>query len=122
MISLSGYDALALVSENGQTEVYRGVRQSDGEPVILKLPRADYPDRRIWAQYQHELQILQMLPDGVAAPAFGLERVENRPLLVMRDVGARSLVSRLRTQRVSLEQALSLSTQSHPLPGQGPRC
>jgi len=42
MLRIDGYAVASVVHEGQRSAVYRGVRASDGLPVILKTPRAEF--------------------------------------------------------------------------------
>lgn len=46
MIVLNGYDILAQVYESVNSEVYRAIRIADNQPVMLKILKQEYPDRK----------------------------------------------------------------------------
>ena len=43
MINISGYQLIEKIHDNTRTIVYRGIRESDQESAIVKLPKAEYP-------------------------------------------------------------------------------
>jgi len=43
MLNLPGYRLTASIETNSQNHIYRGLRESDGEKVIIKILTAAYP-------------------------------------------------------------------------------
>ena len=93
MITLPGYDIRSQVFENHQTRVYRGIRQSDGEPTIIKILNKQYPISEEVARFTRQHDLLQLVHHPNIVQSFGTERYGNAPALVMRDIGAVALTS-----------------------------
>lgn len=94
MAGLQGY-TLEKRLHQGKSIVYRGVRRSDGAPVIIKMLRGDFPTPRQIAVARREFEILQKLScPGVVQP-IELVPLDNGPAIVMEDFGAVSLGSRI---------------------------
>ncbi|NES19192.1 MAG: hypothetical protein F6K41_09740, partial [Symploca sp. SIO3E6] len=91
MITLPGYKILSTISENDHTLVYRGMREQDQQPVILKLLKQDYPTPSQLSQYQQEYEITHSLNlDGVVK-AYSLEKYQHTLVIVFEDFGGESL-------------------------------
>ncbi len=93
MITLPGYDIRSKVFENHQTRVYRGIRQSDGEPTIIKILNKQYPLSEEVARFTRQHDLLQLVSHPNIVQSLGTEHYENAPALVMRDIGAVALTS-----------------------------
>ncbi|RMG12155.1 MAG: serine/threonine protein kinase, partial [Cyanobacteria bacterium J055] len=91
MKAIPGYKVRELVYEGSKTIVYRGQRESDGQPVILKLLKKELPSLKELALFRHQYALLQPhdLP-GIVKPC-SLENYQNGYLLVMEDDGSISL-------------------------------
>ncbi len=61
MIQFTNYTLIEKLVESGEAVVYRGVRKVDQRPIIVKVPRSDYPSPRMLASLQHEHSILREL-------------------------------------------------------------
>ncbi|QRK06170.1 AAA family ATPase [Archangium violaceum] len=110
---IPGYTLQGPFQETGTNVLYRAVREADGLPVIVKTPRFLHPGPRERARYQREYTILQRLrgTPGVLA-AHGHEVLQDRPLLLLEDVGGGALseqVGRALEPSRFLELALSLA-------------
>ncbi|HSP79745.1 MAG TPA: serine/threonine-protein kinase, partial [Myxococcaceae bacterium] len=114
MLALPGYRPLAPLHETGANALHHAVRESDGLLVIVKTPLSRYPGPRERARYQHEYDVLQRLrgTPGVLT-AHSLELVQDRPFLLLEEVGGAALSEQLgRPFEPSrfFELALSLAT------------
>ncbi|MBP0001666.1 MAG: AAA family ATPase [Cyanobacteria bacterium SID2] len=90
-IVLPGYQVSTLLYESVNSLVYRGTRERDGLPVILKVLKSDRVTPTELARYQQEYYINQQLDlDGVVR-AYALERYQNTVAIVLEDFGGRSL-------------------------------
>ena len=85
MQAIAGYDLTELIYSGSRSLIYRGIRQTDGQVVVLKALAGQYPSLAAIATLKHEYQILTKLSiPGVvqavdwqdAAPALVLENFE----------------------------------------------
>jgi predicted ATPase/HD-GYP domain-containing protein (c-di-GMP phosphodiesterase class II) len=90
MLSIPGYIITEMVYESTNSLVYRGHRQHDSLPVILKMLRSDYPSPAEIVWLQHEYHILQSLDLPGVITAHALETTP-RWMLVLEDIGGESL-------------------------------
>jgi predicted ATPase/signal transduction histidine kinase/tRNA A-37 threonylcarbamoyl transferase component Bud32 len=108
MKTLLGYKVRELVYEGTKTLVYRGQRESDSKPVILKLLKREFPSLQELALFRHQYAITQThdLP-GIVKPC-SLENYQNGYLLVMEDYGGISL-QQWREQQIEIGEDDRLS-------------
>ncbi|MBR8838529.1 MAG: AAA family ATPase [Stigonema ocellatum SAG 48.90 = DSM 106950] len=87
----SGYSILEQIYTSTRTQVYRGFRESDQKPVILKLMRNEYPTFNDLVQFRNQYTIAKNLDiPGIVKP-YSLETYRNGYALVMEDFGGISL-------------------------------
>ncbi len=86
------------------------MREGDELPVIVKTPRTEHLGPRERARYQREYTILQRLQGtrGVLA-ARGYEVLDERPILLLEDVGGKALSEQL-GQPLEISRFLSIAT------------
>ena len=89
---LPGYRLLGRFQETATSVLYRAVRETDGLPVIVKTARSWPVGARERARYQREYELLRHLRGvpGVLT-AHTLEVIQERPVLVLDDVGGKAL-------------------------------
>ncbi|MBD2490125.1 ATP-binding sensor histidine kinase [Aulosira sp. FACHB-615] len=86
-----GYQITEQIYYGSKTIVYRGLREADQKPVILKLMRNEYPTFIEIAQFRNQYTITQNLEiPGIVKP-YSLENYRNGYVLVMEDFGGISL-------------------------------
>ncbi|MDY7013352.1 MAG: AAA family ATPase, partial [Cyanobacteriota bacterium] len=90
-IALPGYRVTELLHESSRTLVYRGYREADQKPVILKLPRNEYPSFNELLQFRNQYAIALHLSHLGIVGSYRLERYRNNYALVMEDFGGISL-------------------------------
>ena len=107
MMEFAGYEVRSLFQTTNNNLLFHATREVDRLPVIIKTPRTEYPGPRERARYQREYHLLQRLRGtaGVLA-SHGLEMIQERPLLLLEDVGGTALSERTGQP---LEPALLLS-------------
>lgn len=89
--SISRYAAFELLHEGSDTLLYRGVRQDDGLPVVLKILRRDHESPRALGRLRHEYEVGKRLPAKVIVKPYALEALDDQVALVLEDFGGRSL-------------------------------
>ncbi|MFE8605402.1 trifunctional serine/threonine-protein kinase/ATP-binding protein/sensor histidine kinase [Archangium violaceum] len=89
---LPGYRLLGRFQETATSLLFRAVREADGLPVIIKAPRSWPVGTRERARYRREYELLRHLKGipGVLT-AHALEVFQERPILVLEDVGGKAL-------------------------------
>ncbi|MGK3989879.1 AAA family ATPase [Sorangium sp. So ce136] len=85
------YTLTEILHEGTRYVVHRGMRNEDGCPVVLKIPREDRLDQRDMARLRHELDIGRRLSNGFAIKPCELTMHRNRPALVLEGFRGRSL-------------------------------
>ncbi len=117
MITLPGYQILSTISENENTLVYRGIREQDEQPVILKVLKQDYPTPLQLSQYQQEYEITHNLNLAGVVKAYSLEKYQNTLVIIFEDFGGKSLRKclneRIKAGKgvISLEEFLRIAIQ-----------
>ncbi|MGB3640116.1 MAG: AAA family ATPase [Rivularia sp. (in: cyanobacteria)] len=89
--AISGYSILEQVYCASKTLVYRGIREKDSVPVIIKILACEYPNFSELLQFRNQYTITKNLNiPGIVHP-FSLESYGNSYILVMEDFGGVSL-------------------------------
>ena len=109
MSIMTGYAITEKISEGSKSIVYRGVRESDGMPVVLKVFRQVYPTLADIARFKKEYELIKDLTiDGIVA-SYGLIEDTDRIALILEDFNGISLNEILKTQKLSLEEFLHIA-------------
>ncbi|MGJ5631673.1 trifunctional serine/threonine-protein kinase/ATP-binding protein/sensor histidine kinase [Nostoc sp. CALU 1950] len=109
MLMLSGYQIIEQIYESSNSLIYRGYREADNQPVILKTLRDVYPSPERIACYQREYDIIHNLHLTGVVQVYALEIHQQRPVLVLEDFGGSSLAQSQLAGEIELEQFLRLS-------------
>ena len=88
---ISDCQVIEKVYESAKTRVFRAVRQSDQQPVILKTLKKSYPSAVELARYRWEYSILRQVSCDGVIKTYGLQPHEHSLVLVLEDVGGQSL-------------------------------
>lgn len=111
MITLTGYQILTKIYESFNSEIYRGVRFSDNQPVIFKVLKQDYPTTRELNRYRQEYKIIRSLNFDGAIAAYGLEPYGRTLIIILEDFGAVSLKKWIEEQPLTLEEFLPIAIE-----------
>ncbi|KAF3890786.1 AAA family ATPase [Tolypothrix bouteillei VB521301] len=91
MVNLTGYFISQQIYSGHKTVVYRGIREVDRQPVIIKRMRSEYPNFRELIQFRNQFVITKNLNLEGVIKTYSLERYKNSYVLVMEDFGGISL-------------------------------
>ncbi|MEG4092908.1 hypothetical protein, partial [Microcoleus sp. Pol12B4] len=92
-----GYDINEQIYAGNRTLVYRGIRSENGQPVVIKLLRNDFPNFNELVHFRNQYVIAKNLDIPGSVKAYSLETYHNHYALVMEDFGGISLCSYLAT-------------------------
>jgi predicted ATPase/serine phosphatase RsbU (regulator of sigma subunit)/tRNA A-37 threonylcarbamoyl transferase component Bud32 len=109
MISISGYRIVTKIYESANSEVYRAIRETDGQKVILKVLKQDYPTPAELTRYKQEYEITRTLNKDDVIKAYGLEKYHNTLVMFIEDFGGASLKILRENHQFSLEEFLSIA-------------
>ncbi|MEH2356455.1 hypothetical protein [Nostoc sp.] len=91
MVALTGYQIHELIYSGSKTLVYRGIRESDKKPVVIKLLRREYPTFYELVRFRNQYTIAKNLDIDGIIKTYSLENYQNSYALVMEDLALISL-------------------------------
>ncbi|WP_424094889.1 AAA family ATPase [Moorena producens] len=89
--NIKGYCITDLVYHGSRTVVYRGTRNNDETPVVLKFLNNPYPSFQELVQFRNQYTIAKNLDHPGIIQIYSLESYQNTLVLVMEDFGGVSL-------------------------------
>ena len=112
---LSNYKIRDLIHESDRTLVYRGVTKADGQPVVIKLMRNNFPSFNELVKFRNQYTIARNLPiEGIVKP-LALERDRNGYALIMQDFGGIYLLEYyhkyLSSNKINVSEFLKVAIQ-----------
>ena len=115
--TISGCVVAEKIHESRHTLVYRGRRESDDLPVILKILQPEYPTPEERLGFRLEYEITRTLEfEGVIA-VYGLETHRNTFAMLLEDVGAASLDLLIPKGTFSIEEILTVAVETAAILG-----
>ncbi len=110
MITLSGRFTLNVsIRETPNEVLYRGYREPDGAPVVVKALHPEHPSPEDLARLRHEYALLRSLELPQVVRAHALEPFGRGLALIIDDAGELSLDMLIRDGRVELKQGLEIA-------------
>ncbi|BAY16469.1 two-component hybrid sensor and regulator [Anabaenopsis circularis NIES-21] len=91
ILSIPGYHITQELYNGSRTQVYRGYRQTDSLPVVIKLLKNPYPSFSELVQFRNQYTIAKNLNSPLILQTYSLEPYQNGYVLVMEDFGGISL-------------------------------
>jgi len=110
MTSINNYQILETIFESANTSVYRGQKNEDNQPVILKVLKENYPSPEKLTHYRQEYEITRHLNIEGVIKTYGLEKYQNTLMIVLEDFGGNSL-KQLFKSPLDISQFLSFAIQ-----------
>jgi len=108
MLEITGFQIQSKLFESTGTTIYRGRRQSDQAPVIIKTLSSSQPSLPSIAQLYQEIKILQVIEGAEGPSTYQLMFENNNPFLVIPDFGGKSLDIVLRERKFELAELLRM--------------
>ncbi len=109
MNSIPGYSDLNIIYHSQTTLVYSGVRQVDGESVILRQLRPEFVSPERVAQYTAEFELLRELDSPYIITPLDLLDLSGSPILVTQDISGTSLADLIGEENINLVEAITIA-------------
>ncbi|WP_236142256.1 AAA family ATPase [Nostoc sp. CMAA1605] len=90
-VSLPGYQISDILYEGYRTVVYRGYRDNDSLPVVIKLLKSPYPRVSKLVNFRNQYTITKNIHFSGIIQTYSLVTYQHRYLLIMEDFGGISL-------------------------------
>ena len=103
MDKISGYTVTQEIYQSSRTIIYRGIRENDNLPVILKTLNTEHPSAAAIAQLQHEYHVTEEVKSPGIIHVHGLEKVGNNVAMIMEDFEAESLDKLISESPIALD-------------------
>jgi len=111
MIKLADYTISKELFTGNQSIVYRGKRNQDHLPVIIKLLNQEHPSEKLLSDFNREYEIARDLSDKGTVPIIELLKVNKSLALVMEDIEGISLSQLKDSLIMDLSDKLSLAVK-----------
>ncbi len=108
-VSISGYRISEQLYDGSRTVVYRGYRETDSIPVVIKLLKNPYPSFTELLQFRNQYTIAKNLNLSGIIQTYSLEPYQNGYALVMEDFGGISLKEWTRGKLPTLIEFLQIA-------------
>jgi len=108
MLSLTDYQTVRSIYESANSQVYRGIRNKDNQPVILKVLKENYPTPSELTRYKQEYQLTRSLNLQGVIKAYDLQPYQNTLVIILEDFGGESLRKLDFMSKISITQLLEL--------------
>lgn len=117
MITIPGYEIVTQIYESNNSLVYRGYREHDRQPVILKLLKHEYPTPEQLTRYKQEYEITRSLDLDGAIGVYDLRKYKNTLVMCLEDFGGESLKIFSHSRKLTLAEFLAIAIQSAAILG-----
>lgn len=111
MIRLPGYTLLDEIRSTRDWVLARGRRDSDQQPVLVKMSRPEGASARAVSRLENDYQIRRQVDHESVALAYALVPYSGGLALVLEDTGARLLSTVMASEQIELRPALVLALE-----------
>ncbi|MGD1807507.1 ATP-binding sensor histidine kinase [Dapis sp. BLCC M126] len=111
MLNLSNYEQTNQIYTGTRTLVYRAIRSSPVQPVIIKILRNSHPSFNELVQFRNQYIITRHLEHPAIVKPLALERYGNGYALIMPDLGAIALSDYWQNSQPNLKNFLHIAIQ-----------
>ncbi|MGH2413888.1 MAG: serine/threonine protein kinase [Microcystaceae cyanobacterium] len=111
MAIIPGYQVVEALYESTKSLIYRGWRDSDEIPVILKVLNQANPPLEAIARFKLEYDITRSFNLEGVVKAYGIEPYQHSLIMILEDFGGESLSKLMQNRKFTLEEFLTLATQ-----------
>ncbi|MEG4519738.1 MULTISPECIES: AAA family ATPase [unclassified Microcoleus] len=118
MLSIPGIAVQKLLYESTNSLVYRGIREADRQPLILKLLKESYPTPQELLRYRTEYRITRELKEAGVVQVYDLQKYQNSLVIFVEDFGGESLKIWMQQRKFSLKEFLILAIAATETLGQ----
>jgi predicted ATPase/serine phosphatase RsbU (regulator of sigma subunit)/tRNA A-37 threonylcarbamoyl transferase component Bud32 len=109
MLGLNGYRIVQEIHSGVKSLVYRGYREGDQQPAIVKFLKSEYPTLEEITRLRNEYKIAQPLDCPSITKVYSLENYRNSFALILEDFGGSSLDQLLTNQTLPLTEILRIA-------------
>jgi predicted ATPase/serine/threonine protein kinase/signal transduction histidine kinase len=103
MINFHNYTTTTHLNDGSYSTVYRGYRNSDNLPVVMKILRKENPLPIEVARFRREYEMTKMFDSEGIIKVIGLEKSGNTLAIVLEDFGGESIYRHLHSGEIELE-------------------
>ena len=111
MINLSGYKVIEEIFKSENSTIYRGTRDSDSFPVVIKLLNREYPSDKELSAFKREYEIMNKIDQNGIIKAYNMEKLDNSLVIIMEDINGESIARVLKSVNTGLAEKLLLAIQ-----------
>ncbi|MGM0570564.1 diguanylate cyclase [Marinobacter sp.] len=106
----SGYRFVEKIAEGGNTRIYRALRETDSDTVVIKTLKPEDATRENIALLHHEHDILRDTEGSYLIGMHEMTHIGDLPALVLEDMGGQSLDRILTHRRINLKACVGIAT------------
>ncbi len=110
-IAIADYIIDEIIYDSNKTIVYRAIKASERQPVVIKILKAQLLGLDAIARFKQEYQILTELDYTGIIKAYGLEKYQNKLALILEDFAGKSLKEFTQNKKLDLKEFLQIAIQ-----------
>ena len=92
MLTIPGYQINEHLYESTHSIIYRGRRETDNQPIILKVLQSEYPTPEELARFRREYEMTRSLDIDGVINVYALEAYKNSLVMVVEEEQLRLVI------------------------------
>jgi len=109
MVYVAGYTIAEIIDSGIRNQVYRGIRNTDRQPVVIKILQSEHPGLEDITRLRQEYSIPKQIDSSGIIHPYSLENYQNSFALILEDFGGQSLKQFLESHSLELEDFLKIA-------------
>jgi len=111
MKQIKDYTIIEKIAESKNSIVYKGKRDSDNLPVVIKTINAEFPSLSAIARFKQEFELIKKLEiDGIVR-AYDVTEYDSSFAIILEDFGGISLSEILKNKKIDIKQFLKIGIE-----------
>ena len=106
---VSGYTINEKIFDSARSLVYRGHREQDAKPVILKILRQEQITPEKILRFQREYELMKNLQGDACIQVYAQIEFENSLAIILEDFGGQSIATTVHDNKMPLQKFLPLA-------------
>ena len=86
LLNLPEYQVFEQIYASSNSQVYRGIREHDNLPVILKILTTEFPSTQTIGQYKLEYEVTKSLISDFVINVYDFIQYQNKFVIVLEDI------------------------------------
>ncbi|MCB1141363.1 MAG: bacteriohemerythrin [Leptospiraceae bacterium] len=108
-MNIEGYKNISKIYESQNSILYRGIRNHDSLPVIIKILSPEYPSQNQILSFKNEFEYTKDSSSNLIRKALELTRIDNKNAIILEDFDGLTLLNYLESNSSTISELIEIS-------------